>query len=233
MTETRRVYKALKHGKSPYQHFEWPVPKGKKPGRWLSIDEQPVLCQRGFHGYHRLEDAERDGSEVYEMEVAGKIVEDSTKLAAQRARLVRRIWQFEPQGPIERGILPCRRCGEAHDSYVIERDLAPQWGSLVDGHSYDPVSWEDAARGLEPAVLVDLANKLRGEAQKGYKGSGTYSPVVPAYHAFKEGERGRCGTCGLGKALHEGWEARATVADEFRHADRWDLLAVIQQLRAS
>lgn len=232
------VYKALKHGLSPYRNFKWPLPKGKRKGVWIAEPGTPVLCQRGFHGFLRLEDAEKAGYEVYEMELSGPIVKDHEKAAGTRARLVRKLWQFGPEGPISKGVLKCIRCRKPHDSYIVQKGVAPSWVDLTDGHSYSPETFEHyAARQKTIAARIGayrLARKAAQADDKTRPGT-TYSPVVPAYHAFKDwpAEPKRCATCGLTKDLHTGWQERAKVADEFHDYDRWELLLVIQELSAA
>jgi hypothetical protein len=63
----------------------------------------------------------------------------------------------------------------------------------------------------------------------------SYNPVVPSFHSqpfrpWKE-HPDKCGDCGLDKSLHDGYEERAALAEEFKHADRWELLLVIQHMR--
>jgi hypothetical protein len=87
---SRIVYKALKSdGTSVHQGWKWPLPG--QPGEWVEVEGKPELCKNGLHGYHTLEQAERlhEGASIYEMEVDGQTVEDTDKLAATRARLVR------------------------------------------------------------------------------------------------------------------------------------------------
>lgn len=103
-TQAKRiVYKALNDkGESPHQRWAWPLPQDdKKPGKWVKVDGPPKLCQHGFHGYHTLEKAKVEPgiTKVYEMEVAGEVVEDDHKLAATKARLVRLAWDGSPPLP--------------------------------------------------------------------------------------------------------------------------------------
>lgn len=91
---SRIVYKALKDdGRSVHQNWKWPLPSVKEPGDWVEVEGKPELCKHGLHGYLTYEQAEQlhEGADIYEMEVDGQIVEDTDKLAATRARLVRLI----------------------------------------------------------------------------------------------------------------------------------------------
>lgn len=232
------VYKALdRDGRSPYQKFKWPTPKGKKAGTWVEVKDRPVLCRVGLHGFLRLEDAERAGAVVYEMELAGEIVKDGEKAAGQRARLLRQLFAFGPEGPIQRGVRRCETCGKPHDSYKVAKGLAPQWSDLNDGHSYAPESWDDHARRQENArKRIEAYRLARLDAKKDHTGTGIYDPVVPAFHGpFKEWPEkpDRCGTCGLDRSLHRGWKDRQKLSDEFAGYDRWDLMLLIQELRTA
>lgn len=158
MSET--VYKALKDGRSPYQRVAWPLPVGRKPGAWMEVAGEPVLCKRGLHGYIHREDAAANGTEVYAMEVAGTVVRDHEKVAASRARLLRRV-TVRPRKPklAVRGLLPCRYCKVPHNGYIVRPNLAPRWASLVDGHGYAPIDVQELAKvpGLVELVRAHFA----------------------------------------------------------------------------
>lgn len=234
MSETVVAYKGLRvGGAAPYTGFEWPLPRGKRPGKWVEIDGEPKLCARGFHGFLTRAAAESAGAEVYEVEITGRLVRDNEKIAGTKARLLRRIDTNIPE-LTERGIRNCLDCGQPHDRY--RRGALNTWEALSDGHSYRPEGWESYA--LRVTGMADRVQAAIGErriAQSAYDRKGTYTPVVPAYHAFKGWPEfpDRCGTCGLDEGLHDGWEARAELADRFRGYDRWELLLVIQSLEAA
>ena len=83
------AYKFLRgDGTGMFTHYPWPMPDGG-PGEWV---EAPVVpCRSGIHAC-RIDDLPLWlGRELYEVELAGDIVEERTKVVASRARLVRRI----------------------------------------------------------------------------------------------------------------------------------------------
>jgi hypothetical protein len=142
----RIVYKQLReNGTAPHTGWRWPLPTDDGPGDWVELDGPPVLCQRGFHGWHHNRAEERlafqwsDDMRWYEMEVAGTVVEDELKLAASRARLLRKVVVActSPLQRVAQGERDCIECGERHWSFRLPgSNLAPQWGHPVDGHLY-------------------------------------------------------------------------------------------------
>ena len=95
----QRYYKVLqedgraKHGPSD---FRWQLPrydhKRKKwvAGAWMPKVDNPVLCERGYHGCTRSQviDYLNYGLHVYVMEVRGAVIEGKDKIVASEARLV-------------------------------------------------------------------------------------------------------------------------------------------------
>jgi len=235
------VYKVLdSNGYSVYQRFQWPLPHGKRPGKWLKTSKVPKLCAVGFHGYITLERAEKDckehGWQIYEMELRGTIATDSEKAAASEGRLLRLI----PDEPVlvATSYRKCVDCGKEHSSYKRRNGIAPQWNDLLNGHPYNPEPWETyAARTTSELDLMHaaIAERKRVIAANPMPVGTSYNPVVPSFHSepFKlwKDHPDQCGICGLDKGLHDGWEERAALADEFRQADRWELLLVIQHMR--
>lgn len=222
------AYKALdENGLSTYQKYKWPLPKDGKPGKWVKINDYPKLCVRGFHAWKTLERAKEEGTFVYEMEIEGDIVADHEKVAGSRARLTKLLWKWEPE-VVETGLRLCLTCGETHDAVIVRKGLAPQW--TKNGHSYNPEPWEVYVARLMPNDRIMGYRAAKQNLRKDHRVIGI--PVVPAVHGpFKPWENDRCGTCGLNKGLHEGWEERKKIADEFAAYDRWELLLVIQQMR--
>jgi hypothetical protein len=83
------AYKFLRDGRGAYTKFAWPLPAGGAPGDWV---EAPVVpCRSGIHACRPADLPLWLGRELYEVELAGEIVEERTKVIASRARLVRRI----------------------------------------------------------------------------------------------------------------------------------------------
>ena len=89
------AYKFLRtDGTSVFAAFKWPLPDGG-PGDWVEAEVDP--CRSGVHACRPEHLPLWAGQTMYEAELDGEIVEDSTKVIASRARLTRRIdaWDEE------------------------------------------------------------------------------------------------------------------------------------------
>lgn len=83
------AYKFLRpDGTSAFTGFRWNVPD-EEPGPW--VDRRPDPCRSGVHACRVSDMPFWVGPALYEVELAGEIVEGRSKLVASRARLLRRI----------------------------------------------------------------------------------------------------------------------------------------------
>jgi hypothetical protein len=83
------AFKVLRaDGRSPFADFAWPLP-GDGPGAWVQARVEP--CRSGIHACRRDDLPLWLGRALYEVELAGDVVEQPAKLVASRARLLRRI----------------------------------------------------------------------------------------------------------------------------------------------
>jgi hypothetical protein len=72
----------------PFSGFAWPRPDGG-PGAWVEAAVDP--CRSGIHACRRKDLPLWAGRKLYEVELAGEIVEEAMKVVAPRGRLLRRI----------------------------------------------------------------------------------------------------------------------------------------------
>ena len=83
------AYKFLRgDGSGVFTGFRWPLPDGA-PGAWVDAPVDP--CRSGIHACRPAGLPYWIGRSLYEVELAGEIVEEPTKLVASRARLLRPI----------------------------------------------------------------------------------------------------------------------------------------------
>ena len=83
------AYKFLRpDGTGVFSGFAWPLPDGR-PGRWVEARVDP--CGTGIHACRRGDLPLWAGRVLYEIELAGEIVAEPTKVVAPRGRLLRRI----------------------------------------------------------------------------------------------------------------------------------------------
>jgi hypothetical protein len=121
------AYKFLRAGgMSPFTGFAWPVPEGE-PGPWIEAPVEP--CRRGIHACRRDDLPLWLGRELYEIELDGEIVEEPAKLVASRARLVRRIEDWDDRLRDEY----TRTCADrAHDLAVGSSPPLADWDAVVE-----------------------------------------------------------------------------------------------------
>jgi hypothetical protein len=87
------AYKFLKaDGSSVFTGFSWPLPQGG-PGAWVEANVEP--CRSGIHACRPEHLPLWAGQVLYEAELEGDVVEDGMKVIASRARLTRRIKDWE------------------------------------------------------------------------------------------------------------------------------------------
>jgi hypothetical protein len=83
------AYKFLRvDGTGVFTRFRWPLPDGG-PGAWVDAAVDP--CRSGIHACRRADLPLWAGRTLYEIELAGSILEQATKVVAPRGRLLRRI----------------------------------------------------------------------------------------------------------------------------------------------
>jgi len=85
-------------GKSSYQRYKWPRPRGKRPGKWVYATGQLVLCLNGIHAA-RAEDAlDCVDEQCFEIELGGEILAAEHKVCGRRGRLIRKLhWNTQTQ----------------------------------------------------------------------------------------------------------------------------------------
>jgi hypothetical protein len=80
------AYKFLRAGAiAPFTGFQWVA------GEWVAGGDRPLLCGGGVHACSAAQLPYWINSELWEIELAGEIVEGGHKVAASEARLLRRL----------------------------------------------------------------------------------------------------------------------------------------------
>jgi hypothetical protein len=226
------VYKILyDNNKSVYQNFYWPTPTKHggiglppsevtyEPGPWLEIEGDPVLCQRGFHGWVSKKKAFQDRghlpfytasagrggptTRVYEMEIMGKVISDGDKVVATRARLVREVQRYSH-----------------FEDYNWDRFVENEPSALAIVEKARGMHLEIKEYGIDPRTGNNY----------------TYEPVVPPFHGRpfvpQDANPKLCKDCGFPDTFHGTLTRRSELAKTLRHFDRWELILYIDQLLA-
>jgi hypothetical protein len=83
------AYKFLRtDGTGVFTRYAWPLPDGG-PGAWVQTEPDP--CRAGIHACRLGDLPYWAGRVLYEIELAGDVVEHRTKVVAARGRLLQRI----------------------------------------------------------------------------------------------------------------------------------------------
>jgi hypothetical protein len=121
------AYKFLRtDGTSVFTGFSWPLPDGG-PGDW--VEAEVVACRSGIHACLPKHLPLWAGQTLYEVELAGDVVDDRTKLIASRGRLSRRVeaWDLGQRDSYT------RMCADrAHE---LTREASPaleQWEAAIE-----------------------------------------------------------------------------------------------------
>lgn len=70
---------------------KWPLPSGKRAGKWMPKIDKIAPCQSGYHILKREHVVRWLGPAIFEVEVRGDVVWTDNKGVAQQARLVRKL----------------------------------------------------------------------------------------------------------------------------------------------
>jgi len=76
---------------SVFTRFPWPVPVRGNPGAWVNAATTTQVCAVGVHACRAADLPYWLGRELWEVELAGEVVEAPYKLVASRGRLLRRV----------------------------------------------------------------------------------------------------------------------------------------------
>jgi hypothetical protein len=71
--------------------FRWPLPQGVGPGDWVRTPDDVRVCVAGVHACRTAHVPYWLGAELWEVELAGEVLESTHKLVAPAGRLTRRI----------------------------------------------------------------------------------------------------------------------------------------------
>jgi hypothetical protein len=86
------AYKWLREdGRSAISGFHWPLPRRGRPGAWVDVEGDLVLCRNGLHACRVRELAHWLGPELWGVELGGRVVDIDGILVSSRARLVQAV----------------------------------------------------------------------------------------------------------------------------------------------
>ena len=134
------AYKFLASGaRGPISGFAWPTPRDGTPGGWVEADGPLTMCDRGAHLCRPADLSYWIHDELWEVETEGENIAGIDCLIARRARLVRRIEEWQAGG--------AARFGEAAATHAADqvRQAVPDLRATVEGYVED--AFESARQG--------------------------------------------------------------------------------------
>lgn len=156
-----RAYKVLSGNRSEFTGTRWPVPVGDRRGDWVVASGPLGLCTNGIHASTVDQLPQWLGDDIWEIELDGEVLRTEPALVAGRARLVRRIDEWD-----ERARLAfCQDCARR------AREIAARYpeGSEIFTGTIEPFT----GRGMAAAVGYWTA-LLGGESATGRRGGPDY-----------------------------------------------------------
>ena len=86
-----KLYKTLgKDGRYIYGNG-WHLPKGKRPGKWMPVIEELLICESGYHLCKGQDLVYWLNEEIYEAEYRGERIDEGYKIVVSQARLLRKV----------------------------------------------------------------------------------------------------------------------------------------------
>jgi hypothetical protein len=158
-----RAYKVLDDGRSPFTGWRWPLPVGDQPGEWVDADGPIGLCTNGVHAASVEQLPHWLGTEIWEIELDGEILDHEAALIASRARLRRRIdaWDHEMRRRYARWCL--ERAEQISDTYPRGSGLVEKvshtiwWGGAAPAGYFTAMLAGERATGRHDGHAYDLA----------------------------------------------------------------------------
>jgi hypothetical protein len=92
---TMQAYKVLQDGRSEFTGWRWPLPDSQRPGEWVHADGPIALCVNGIHAANTEQLPHWLGTEIWEIELAGQVIQEEAALVASEARLLRRLHAWD------------------------------------------------------------------------------------------------------------------------------------------
>lgn len=154
------AYKVLVDGRSPFTGWAWPSVASDGPGDWIQVEGPLQACVNGIHACTPAHLPIWLGSELWAVELDGKIVELEDVLVASRARLLERITSWDRSMQIAFG----EACAERARS-VVRR--WPEGASLL-------AEVEDFSRQPDVSEAGYWSAVIAGESEAGIRSGPVY-----------------------------------------------------------
>ena len=183
------------------QGFPWPLPHGKRPGKWLPpIKGDLVTCGNGYHVCTIDQVLDWLGPQIWEVEVRGDVVDAGDKTVARSARIVApthwddRTARLFACDCVARALRRERKAGREPNKQnwealrvarlyakgkVTKQDLAATFAAT---EAATATAW-DAARATWPAARAAARATWPAAGDAGYATGATWYPTGATWNA--------------------------------------------------
>ena len=156
------AYKCLGDGgRSTVSGFRWPLPERGRPGTWVEVERDLVLCRNGVHACTVRQLPHWLGKELWVVELGGQVVDVDGIFVSSRARLVRAIaaWSADARTDFARTCVTRVQEAAPHGQYTGELEdmngFAQSADAVAAGYVAAVVRGKAAAGGLSDGVEFD------------------------------------------------------------------------------
>jgi hypothetical protein len=176
-----RAYKFLcAGGVGPFSRYAWPLPREERPGAWVIAPADAGLCRSAVHGCRVADLPWWLQDELWEAELDGPISHGRHKVAAPRARLVRRVEGCDA-ACAQRFAGACAWRARDHAVRGLERDGQGGAASALRAGS-DLSALQDAVRRLRASNGSHVTVTMVGNAARRALGGATVTAAYIAAH---------------------------------------------------
>ena len=144
------------HGCGMFTGYRWPLPPGGAPGAWVRTPDDVRVCVGGVHACRTAHVPYWLAAELWEIELAGEVLESTHKLVAPAGRLTRRIEGW-PEAQVAFAEDCAARTLDLAASSLRDEGLGALADAALDAASTaDLQAVADAAAGEAPALAATL-----------------------------------------------------------------------------
>jgi hypothetical protein len=179
------AYKFLCAGAiGPFSRYAWPLPHKGAPGAWVISSANAVLCHTAVHACRVTDLPWWLQDQLWEAELGGEVTAGRHKVMAPRARLLRRVDDWDA-ACAQRFADACARRARDHAAAALDRaDAAGLAGVLRDAAT--PCEVRDAVRDAEPPEAARIAVAMAGDAAiRALAGAAVVTAYIAAHTAAR------------------------------------------------
>lgn len=184
-----RAYKFLAGGGAGrFSGYEWPRPAGDEPGAWVSAQGSVAVCVDGVHACRAQNLTDWIDDELWEVELAGEILEEASIVIGERGRLLRRVAAWDAATASEFADACAWRAGEIavralrRAGFAAEADRLEATDDLIDMQILAALAsrHREATSATASAFAADAVALARGQRPETWDLAAALTEPAPA-----------------------------------------------------